>query len=86
MIISVVKRGRNEISRRCLDSSVTIPHEATYRNLDKNRPSANSSAAATFNFCGCGWPQNLLVAKGNAEGYQCQLFIMISNGTIDQVC
>lgn len=81
-----VKRGRNEITRRCLHSSVTIPHEVTYRNLDKNRPAASSEAASSFNFCGCGWPQNLLVPKGNTEGFPVQLFVMISNGSLDQVC
>lgn len=80
-----VKRGRNEISRRSLDSSVTIPHEATYRNLDQNRPADNSAAAESFNFCGCGWPQNMLIPKGNVEGLQCQIFVMVSNGSVDQV-
>jgi len=65
---------------------VTIPHEVTYRNLDRNRPSAgNTEASAAFNFCGCGWPQNMLIPKGSFEGYQCQLFVMISNGANDQV-
>lgn len=85
-VSDAVKRGRNEITRRCLNSSVTIPHEVTYRNLDKNRPAASSEAAtASFNFCGCGWPQNMLVPKGNAEGFPVQVFVMISNGAIDQV-
>lgn len=78
-------RGRNEITRRSIESSVTIPHEVTYRNLDRNRPAANSEAAAAFNFCGCGWPQNMLIPKGSVEGFQCQLFVMISNGANDQV-
>jgi hypothetical protein len=68
-----------------LESSVTIPHEATYRNLDNNRPADNTAEAEAFNFCGCGWPQNLLIPKGSAEGLQCQLFVMVSDGTIDQV-
>lgn len=80
-----VKRGRNEINRRSLDSSVTIPHEATYRNLDQNRPVTNSNAEAAFNFCGCGWPQNMLIPKGNVEGFACQLFVMVTNGAVDQV-
>lgn len=85
-VSGAVKRGRNEITRRCLNSSVTIPHEVTYRNLDKNRPAASSeAAAASFNFCGCGWPQNMLVPKGNVEGFPVQVFVMISNGAIDQV-
>ncbi|CAH1733225.1 phenoloxidase 1-like [Aphis gossypii] len=80
-----LKRGRNDITRRSIESSVTIPHDVTYRNLDRNRPSGNSEAAAAFNFCGCGWPQNMLIPKGSSEGFQCQLFVMISNGANDQV-
>ncbi|XP_022160595.1 phenoloxidase 2-like [Myzus persicae] len=80
-----LKRGRNEIVRRSIESSVTIPHEITYRNQGSNRPAANSDAAPMFNFCGCGWPQNMLIAKGSSEGFQCQLFVMVSNGEIDQV-
>jgi len=80
-----VKRGRNEIVRRSVESSVTIPHEVTYRNQGSSRPAANTDAAATFNFCGCGWPQNMLIAKGSVDGFQCQLFVMVSNGENDQV-
>jgi len=86
MNMCTVKRGRNEIVRRSIESSVTIPHEVTYRNQGSNRPAANSDAAPMFNFCGCGWPQNMLIAKGSPEGFQCQLFVMVSNGEIDQVC
>lgn len=81
----LVKRGRNEIVRRSTESSVTIPHEITYRNQGSNRPAANSEAAQTFNFCGCGWPQNMLIPKGSSDGFQSQLFVMVSNGEIDQV-
>ncbi|XP_025414834.1 phenoloxidase 1-like [Sipha flava] len=80
-----LKRGRNEITRSSLESSVTIPHEAVYRNLDNNRPADNTAEAEAFNFCGCGWPQNLLIPKGSAEGLQCQLFVMVSDGATDQV-
>lgn len=79
-----MKRGKNEIVRKSIDSSVTIPHEVTYRNLDNNRPADNTAAGAAFNFCGCGWPHNMLIAKGSPEGFQCQLFAMISNGVNDQ--
>lgn len=85
MIMCTVKRGRNEIVRRSTQSSVTIPHEVTYRNQGVERPATTSDAAPAFNFCGCGWPQNMLIAKGSTEGFQCQLFVMISNGEFDQV-
>lgn len=85
MTILTVKRGKNDITRRSLESSVTIPHEVTYRNLDNNRPAANTSSEAVFNFCGCGWPQNMLIPKGSPEGFLCQLFVMVSNGENDEV-
>ncbi|XP_050439526.1 phenoloxidase 1-like [Adelges cooleyi] len=83
---TTLKRGTNEITRRSTESSVTIPHEVTYRNLDSNRPTSNDSVSGqAFNFCGCGWPQNMLIAKGSPEGFQCQLFVMVSNGAEDTV-
>ncbi|XP_050525328.1 phenoloxidase 2-like isoform X1 [Daktulosphaira vitifoliae] len=80
-----LRRGRNEIERRSIDSSVTIPFETTYRNLNSNRPAANTASEGVFNFCGCGWPQNMLIAKGTPEGMPCELFVMVSNGANDQV-
>lgn len=81
-IFCTVVRGRNEITRQSSASSVTIPHEVTYRNLDNNRPAANTDAAESFNICGCGWPENMLIPKGTTDGYQSQLFVMVTN---DQV-
>lgn len=74
----VVNPGSNEIVRRSTDSSVTIPFERTFRNLDLNRP-VDANELEQFNFCGCGWPQHMLIPKGTAEGYPCTLFVMISN-------
>ncbi|CAG9854814.1 unnamed protein product [Phyllotreta striolata] len=75
--------GRNTVTRASTDSSVTIPFERTYRNLDANRPVGGDNLAR-FNMCGCGWPQNLLIPKGN-EGFMAQLFVMISNYSDDRV-
>lgn len=80
-----MKRGKNEIVRLSTESSVTVPHEVTYRNLDNDRAPDNTEESEAFNFCGCGWPQNLLIAKGSPEGFPCQLFVMVSNGAVDQV-
>lgn len=83
-----VIRGKNEIVRQSIQSSVTIPHEVTYRNLNTSKTAAvlaGTTASLEFNFCGCGWPQNLLIAKGSPEGFPCQLFVMVSNGEIDKV-
>ncbi|XP_045467590.1 phenoloxidase 1-like [Harmonia axyridis] len=79
-----LKSGQNIINRASTQSSVTIPFDRTFRDHDTNRPEGGD-ALAQFNFCGCGWPQHMLIPKGNAEGYQCQLFVMISNYTNDHV-
>ncbi|XP_050296602.1 phenoloxidase 1-like [Anthonomus grandis grandis] len=79
-----LKQGENSIVRQSTDSSVTIPFERTYRDLDTSSP-VNQQAVSQFNFCGCGWPQNMLIPKGTAEGFVCQLFIMISNINDDAI-
>lgn len=81
----LVNAGMNTIRRRSDESSVTIPFERTFRNLDINRPVANSPDELEFNFCGCGWPQHMLIPKGKPEGFPCQLFAMVSDYQKDYV-
>lgn len=69
--------------RRSTQSSVTIPFERTYRDAAQ-RPT-DEAGIAQWNFCGCGWPQNLLVPKGRPEGMKMDLFVMISNYDDDRV-
>ncbi|XP_031638947.1 phenoloxidase 2-like, partial [Contarinia nasturtii] len=78
--------GDNLIRRNSTDSSVTIPFERTFRNLDRNRPTAGSQNEAEFNFCGCGWPQHMLVPKGlPGTGLPVDLFVMVSNYQDDRI-
>lgn len=79
-----LRPGQNTITRRSDQSAVTIPFERTFRNLEANRPQGGD-ALEQFNFCGCGWPQHMLICKGSVEGMQCQLFVMISNIADDRV-
>lgn len=79
----VVKPGQNTIFRESSQSSVTIPFERTYRDQDE-RPT-DPEALAQFNFCGCGWPENMLIPKGKPEGMPCQLFVMMTNFDDDKV-
>ncbi|XP_044259844.1 phenoloxidase 1-like [Tribolium madens] len=79
-----LKQGANTITRHSTESSLTIPFERTFRNLDVNRPTGGD-ALSQFNFCGCGWPQHMLLPKGTEAGYLCQLFVMISNYADDRV-
>ncbi|XP_067616919.1 phenoloxidase 2-like [Eurosta solidaginis] len=77
--------GPNTIRRRSTESSVTIPFERTFRNLDFNRPAAGSPNELEFNFCGCGWPNHMLIPKGLPEGLGCELFVMVSNYDQDRI-
>ncbi|XP_017787164.1 PREDICTED: phenoloxidase 2-like [Nicrophorus vespilloides] len=79
-----LKAGKNTITRMSTQSSVTIPFERTFSDLDTNRPTGGD-ALAQFNFCNCGWPQHLLLPKGTPEGYVCQLFVMVSNYDLDKI-
>nr|CAD7257151.1 unnamed protein product [Timema shepardi] len=74
-----LKPKTNLIERRSEESSVTIPFERTFRNLEAGRPTAAGDAMEQFNYCGCGWPQHMLLPKGNAEGFPSQLFVMVSD-------
>ncbi|XP_067629385.1 phenoloxidase 2 [Eurosta solidaginis] len=77
--------GPNTIRRRSTESSVTTPFERTFRNLDFNRPAAGSPNELEFNFCGCGWPNHMLIPKGLPEGLGCELFVMVSNYDQDRI-
>lgn len=80
-----MKPGENRVERNSTQSSVTIPFERTFRNIDdQNRPSGGQ-ALEQFNLCGCGWPQHMLIPKGNKGGYPMDLFVMVSNIQGDEV-
>ncbi|XP_055551442.1 phenoloxidase 2 [Wyeomyia smithii] len=80
-----VRPGANRIRRRSHESTVTIPFERTFRNLDIKRPEAGTSAEEAFNFCGCGWPVHMLIPKGLPEGFPTDLFVMVSDYEEDRV-
>lgn len=82
--VVTLKQGQNTITRNSSQSSVTIPFGRTFRNLDLNRPQGGDELSQ-FNFCGCGWPDHMLLPRGSPEGFQCQLFVMISNYENDRV-
>ncbi|XP_071448698.1 phenoloxidase 2-like [Hetaerina americana] len=72
------------ITRESTQSSITIPFSSTFRDLEA-RPNGMTDALEAFNYCGCGWPQHMLIPKGSAEGFPCQLFVMISDIKDDRV-
>ncbi|XP_067015035.2 phenoloxidase 2 [Anabrus simplex] len=79
---TMLRRGSNTIERRSTESSITIPYERTFRRLDATKQTPDDQQ---FNYCGCGWPQHLLVPKGSSEGFPVELFVMVTNYADDRV-
>jgi tyrosinase len=83
--IVALRPGQNTIRRRSSESTITIPFERTFRNLEGTNPGATTDAQQQFNFCGCGWPEHMLVPKGLPEGLTAQVFVMVSNYENDRI-
>lgn len=77
--------GQNIIRRSSVQSSVTIPYERSFRRIGSEYQPADEDDLAQFRFCGCGWPQHLLLPKGTAEGAVFDVFAMISNYADDRI-
>jgi hypothetical protein len=71
--------GMNTIVRRSDESNVTIPFERTFRQVGRQNQPTDPTQLAQFQFCGCGWPQHMLLPKGKVEGMPFDIFVMISN-------
>nr|BAB70485.1 prophenoloxidase [Penaeus japonicus] len=80
-----LKPGGNHVVRTSKDSSITNPEELTFRDLENSGTDPASPEATAFNFCGCGWPQHMLVPRGRPEGMAFQLFFMLTDYAIDKV-
>lgn len=86
LILFAVNNGSNTITRNSIQSSITVPFEQTFRSLDNRPPTDNTPEQEEFNFCGCGYPDHLLVPKGlQGEGLQAELFVMITDFQSDRV-
>eukprot|EP00099_Drosophila_melanogaster_P013901 NP_476812.1 prophenoloxidase 1 [Drosophila melanogaster] len=77
--------GENTIRRQSTESSVAIPFERSFRPVGADYQPKAADELARFKFCGCGWPQHLLLPKGNAQGMVFDLFVMISDYSQDSV-
>lgn len=76
--------GQNEVRRRSDQSSVTIPYERSFRRIGSAYQPTEASDLAQFQFCGCGWPQHMLLPKGTLDGAKFDLFAMISDYVVDR--
>ncbi|CAG9559300.1 unnamed protein product [Danaus chrysippus] len=77
--------GRNTITRESTESSLTIPFEQTFRDLSSQGSDPRREDLASFNFCGCGWPQHMLVPRGTESGMLFDFFVMLSNYEQDAI-
>ncbi|XP_017124982.1 phenoloxidase 2 [Drosophila elegans] len=77
--------GVNTIRRQSTESSVAIPFERSFRPVGADYQPTAADELARFRFCGCGWPQHLLLPKGTAQGMLFDLFVMISDYSQDSV-
>ncbi|XP_046384943.1 phenoloxidase 1-like [Ischnura elegans] len=84
-VVTLGRQKSSTITRESSQSSITIPFERTFRDLESSCPSPGEQALEDFNYCGCGWPQHMLIPRGSPEGFPCQLFIMISDIKDDMV-
>lgn len=75
--------GHNNIWRSSMNSSVTIPYERSFRRLTKQNITGDK--LKDFEFCGCGWPQHMLLPRGTEQGADYDIFVMITNHLDDTV-
>lgn len=85
--IFVVNPGNNVIERESISSSVTIPFEQSFMTTNEAKTYTENEELkkSLLSYCGCGWPQHLLIGKGTATGYVCALFVMITDYETDRV-
>ncbi|XP_058460273.1 phenoloxidase 8-like [Malaya genurostris] len=83
--VVTLKPGANNITRRSNQSSVTVAYNRTFRQIKTEAQIPNKSDLEQFRFCGCGWPEHMLLPKGTAEGMVFDLFVMISNYAGDSI-
>nr|P14750.3 RecName: Full=Hemocyanin A chain; Short=HcA [Aphonopelma sp.]CAA34771.1 unnamed protein product [Aphonopelma sp.] len=76
-----LRPGKNTIVRSSTDSSVTLSSVHTFKELLRGEDLVEGQTE----FCSCGWPQHLLVPKGNEKGMQFDLFVMLTDASVDRV-
>ncbi|XP_046746454.1 phenoloxidase 2-like [Diprion similis] len=79
----VIPPGSSSHKRLSTESSVTIPFERTFPEGRKDLEEMTEAGKSVFNYCGCGWPQHMLIPKGNELGLSADLFVMVSNYDVD---
>uniref|UniRef100_A0A1E1WVS7 Putative hemocyanin subunit n=1 Tax=Tityus obscurus TaxID=1221240 RepID=A0A1E1WVS7_TITOB len=73
--------GINTVVRNSVDSSVALSREYTFEELERG----DGITEDRTEYCSCGWPQHLLVPKGNPKGMVYYLFVMLTDRDQDKV-
>jgi len=71
-----LNRGMNVINRRSTDSPLMSTGAPSLKNLQENL--IRGISETEFNWGNCGWPIELALPRGNAQGQRFELFVMIS--------
>lgn len=73
--IVTVTPGLNSITRLSIESSLTTSRPLNGTGTGNRAPQ----------YCGCGWPQHMLVPRGTEVGMDFDLFVMLTDGNQDFV-
>lgn len=76
-----VNPGTNVIQRSSRESSVTISKERKFEQLLRGEGTTEHSSE----YCSCGWPDHLLIPKGNDKGMEFHLFVQVTDHLKDLV-
>ncbi len=80
----ILKPGIAPTYRRSDESSVTIRYDKLFANKH-NRDVIAANNDRQNKYCGCGWPEHLLLPKGRMNGARYYIFVMISNFDDDKI-
>ncbi|EDS45573.1 phenoloxidase subunit 1 [Culex quinquefasciatus] len=77
--------GLNKLTRRSDQSTVTVAYNRTFRQIKTAQDIPNKDDLERFRFCGCGWPDHMLLPKGTTQGMAFDLFVMVSDYAGDSI-
>ncbi|GFT47323.1 hemocyanin F chain, partial [Nephila pilipes] len=72
---TTLKSGKNTITRKSTESSVTSTASPSFEKLIHG----DEFTEGDDSYCGCGWPDYLLIPRGNHKGMDFVLFVMFTD-------
>jgi len=71
--------GKNVVNRNAADSNVTLSHTYSFEELKAGQ----GGSADANEYCSCGWPEHMLLPRGNHKGMEFELFVIATDYTVD---